>query len=96
VLKTWRVPQWPLADVQQGEAFPDHRLAYLDFEGQLTGNRGTVRRVGTGKYETLDREPHRWVVRLTGAMAGKLSIQHTGTSVQFAWQADEPGALHSS
>ena len=30
---------------------PDHRLAYLEYEGPVSGNRGVVRRIDSGKYE---------------------------------------------
>jgi len=36
------------------EELPDHRLAYLEIEGPLTGNRGAVCRVAAGEYEPRD------------------------------------------
>lgn len=87
-LKTWRIPQWPLVAVQQGKALPDHRLAYLEYEGQLSNNRGTVRRVAAGTYHTLQHHHNHWVVSLTGAVTGKLTIQDTGASAQLVWQED--------
>ena len=43
---------------------PDHRLAYLNCQGPVSGGRGRVRCVHSGTYETLDRRPDRLVVRL--------------------------------
>jgi len=43
---------------------PDHRLAYLSYQGPVSGGRGQVRSIRTGTYETLDRGPDRLVVRL--------------------------------
>ena len=36
----------------QGELLRDHRLAYLDYEGPVSGDRGTVVRWDTGEYES--------------------------------------------
>lgn len=48
-LATWRLPE-PIEDgcVLIAEALPDHRLAYLDYEGPVSGERGSVRRVDGG------------------------------------------------
>ena len=56
VLRTWSTP--PLQDLQQSfaiEAQPlaDHRLAYLEFEGEISGNRGQVKRIVSGQYEPV-------------------------------------------
>jgi hypothetical protein len=34
----------------EAERLADHRLAYLDYEGPVTGNRGNVRRIDVGTY----------------------------------------------
>lgn len=60
-LATWRLDQNPIApcgDVITAERITDHRVAYLEFEGELSGGRGAVRRVERG--EALD-------VRIDGA-----------------------------
>jgi hypothetical protein len=54
-LTTWSIPpQCP-----KGTSFtcpanwlPDHRKHYLDYEGEVSGNRGTVFRIDAGTYET--------------------------------------------
>ena len=33
---------------------PDHRLAYLEYEGPISDNRGTVRQVDHGTYEARE------------------------------------------
>ena len=65
VLRAWRL----LAEPGVGRTVPavpnyDHRLLYLDYEGPLSGNRGSVRRwdVGTFEGELADE----WHVRLAG------------------------------
>lgn len=51
VLRTWRLSQPPTPGVEIAAlALPDHRLAYLDYEGPVSGNRGTVSRWDRGEY----------------------------------------------
>lgn len=50
-LKAWRL----LEAVQVGawlssESIPDHRLKYLDYEGPVSGDRGTVTRIAAGRF----------------------------------------------
>ena len=63
VLKSWRL----LAEPRPGVTVPatpnaDHRLHYLDYEGPVGGNRGTVTRVAGGEYEG-DVSEATWQVR---------------------------------
>jgi hypothetical protein len=45
VLRTWRLAAPPaLGQVVAAAASFDHRLLYLDYEGPVSGGRGTVRR----------------------------------------------------
>jgi len=51
-----------LAEPGPGRTVPaepnfDHRLMYLDFEGPLTGDRGSVKRWDSGTFEWLGSEP---------------------------------------
>ena len=67
-LKTWAMPQSPEAGVEMDcEALADHRLAYLDYEGPVSGERGAVTRWDRGTY-TLERQSEaEWAVELAGA-----------------------------
>ena len=66
-LKTWALQELPAPGVEvRAEKLPDHRLRYLDYEGPVSGDRGTVVRYDRGTY-TVDREGDReWVVQLAG------------------------------
>ena len=47
VLKTWRLQDEPLPGRKfetPAEPLPDHRIAYLDYEGPVSNNRGIVTR----------------------------------------------------
>ncbi|MCE9524843.1 MAG: hypothetical protein K8R36_02165, partial [Planctomycetales bacterium] len=46
----------------------DHRLAYLEYEGPVSGNRGTVSRVEEGEYHAVEQTE----VYLRYQIAGKL------------------------
>lgn len=57
VLRTWRLESPPVADCDiRAEPLPDHRLHYLDYEGPVSGDRGTVIRWDAGKYEFVEGE----------------------------------------
>ena len=49
VLRTWAVYEEPQVGRQcEAEVLGDHRLAYLDYEGPISGKRGQVRRWDQG------------------------------------------------
>jgi hypothetical protein len=48
MLSTWRLPVWRPTGPTEAQKLPDHRQAYLTFEGEISGGRGTVRRVEHG------------------------------------------------
>ena len=48
-LMTYRVDRWPMeTGAVLVERLADHRRIYLDYEGPISGNRGSVRRVAQG------------------------------------------------
>ena len=55
-LVTLRCDEWPVRDPGRMERIGDHRREYLDYEGQVSGGRGFVRRVASGTCE-LDAGP---------------------------------------
>jgi hypothetical protein len=58
VLRTWRLAEAPRPGLQTNcEALPDHRRMYLDYEGPVSGDRGSVRRVLAGDYDIIQDEP---------------------------------------
>ncbi len=54
-LATWALAELPLAggDSIAAERLPDHRLEYLDYEGEVSGGRGRVVRVDSGQCDAL-------------------------------------------
>ncbi len=69
-LRTWRLAAPPrLGTAIAAMALGDHRLAYLDYEGPVSGQRGTVTRWDHGNYEAT-------------SLAGALILQLRGARVQ--------------
>lgn len=50
VLKSWRLAAPPERGEVASEPMADHRLLYLDYEGEVSGGRGTVVRHASGRY----------------------------------------------
>lgn len=66
-LATWRLYRDPLqlgTDEAQLFRIGDHRKAYLDYEGPVSGGRGHVRRMIDGTYAVLDKNSQLWRVVL--------------------------------
>ncbi len=68
VLLTWRLDQVPEEAAEiTATSLPDHRVAYLDYEGAVSGDRGTVQRVDRGDFEWLVSDADSVAVRLSGS-----------------------------
>jgi hypothetical protein len=67
-LRTWALERLPeRGEAVLAEQLADHRLAYLDFEGEIAGSRGSVVRVDAGDYEVVQETADGLVVMLRGA-----------------------------
>ncbi|MEN1679237.1 MAG: DNA polymerase ligase N-terminal domain-containing protein [Planctomycetota bacterium] len=82
VLRTWSLLTLPSAWADGvGEAevradrLPDHRIAYLDYEGEVSGNRGHVKRIGTGEFQWQIDEADRVEVTTTGDLVGEWQLE---------------------
>ena len=69
VLHTWALAEqpYPAGTNCLAERLADHRLLYLDYEGEVSGGRGTVSRLDGGIYTPVDNGESKVVVRLNGA-----------------------------
>jgi hypothetical protein len=84
-LRSWRILE-PFAPGQtvRVEPAPDHRLMYLDYEGPVSGGRGTVKRICAGVYAWEEDAASRVVIRLEGQVfAGRLTL----TRASDGWTA---------
>jgi hypothetical protein len=54
VLRTWAIDAPIVAGLDlTARALGDHRRIYLEYEGEVSGTRGSVRRVDSGTFRTL-------------------------------------------
>lgn len=87
-LRTWSLDQLPGA----GQTVPaiqlaDHRLTYLDYEGEVSNNRGTVRRVDAGEFELLELSATTVRAAIRGArLHGILTLNQQATD-SSQWSA---------
>ncbi|MCE5269456.1 MAG: hypothetical protein LLG00_16390 [Planctomycetaceae bacterium] len=95
-LKTWSLDEQPSLGAEiDCRCLPDHRLAYLDYEGPVSGNRGIVARWDHGTYEAVCQTDDRWIVVIAGErFRGQATLVRKAGDTQrwritFAVAADE-------
>ena len=80
VLRTWSVMELPPLQNQEPQAIAaeqlaDHRLAYLDYEGPVSGHRGTVTRCDHGSYQVERYSPELWQVQVESErLSGRITL----------------------
>jgi len=76
VLKTWALPQPPEVGVEMAcDPLPDHRLAYLDYEGPIAGERGSVTRWDHGTCCIIEQSDTQWIVEFRGEkLLGRVTL----------------------
>lgn len=93
VLRTWKL----LVEPTYGEPIPvqlsfDHRLIYLDYEGPVSGNRGSVVRWDSGNFTwQIDQKNHvsvhlqgtrlHGLVEIFAAASGEWYLKLTGMAI---------------
>ena len=98
VLQTWRLAAAPDVGVApiEATALGDHRALYLDYEGPVSGKRGTVKRWDAGVFtETPASTAATRILILEGMRVfGRCRLRHVeGSSWRFEWEftmAPEP------
>jgi hypothetical protein len=63
-LRTWRSPRWPITEPTALEELPDHRQAYLTYQGPVSQNRGQVRRAAGGTCAVESPNDNQIILRL--------------------------------
>ncbi|MCH5374677.1 MAG: hypothetical protein JJ992_11935 [Planctomycetes bacterium] len=67
VLRTWALADTPQAgDAIRADALPDHRLAYLTYEGPVSGDRGQVTRWDHGEFQWTRQAEDELRIQLQG------------------------------
>lgn len=93
VLRTWALAEAPAAGrTIAAEALADHRTAYLDYEGPISGDRGAVTRWDAGTCQWERDASREIVVRLDGcAISGTVTLTRTdGTSPMWQFLLQPP------
>jgi len=65
-LRTWRLVNTAFQSFQVARQIKDHRKTYLDFEGEISGERGRVKIWDTGTYSVDDWKDDRIQVAMVG------------------------------
>lgn len=74
VLATWSFEEPPARDGQACRLIQDHRKAYLDYEGEISGGRGRVERWDAGTYEGEIGEGRVEATLAGGKLAGRWAL----------------------
>jgi hypothetical protein len=90
VLQTWRLPAAPRAGEMVAEQIADHRLAYLDYEGPVSGGRGVVKRWDGGTYRPAAAGSDALDLNLWGQrLRARVQMNRVnGTTWQTIWHLD--------
>lgn len=96
-LRTWALVELPSSWRGDGSGPPgpgnsvaaepllDHRLAYLDYEGPIEGDRGYVTRHDAGTFETLAQTPDGWTLALSGKLCHGTMTLHRDAHDANRW-----------
>jgi hypothetical protein len=79
-LRAWAIDEPIVAGRDlPARALPDHRRFYLDYEGEISSNRGQVRRLDTGTYRVLEWSSGHVRVELAGSqLVGEVELRESG------------------
>lgn len=79
-LSTWALAEAPdCAGPIDAESLAEHRIEYLDYEGPISGNRGTVTRWDSGTYQFIRQTDHELVLSLDGQrLRGTATLARVG------------------
>ncbi len=98
-LRTWRLEQEPQAGVDVvAVAIADHRRAYLDYEGPVSGGRGSVVRWDAGTFSELEESAERVAARFQGdRIRGTVSWMRGGEEDWiFIWEPAKPQSCETA
>ncbi|MEX0704688.1 MAG: DNA polymerase ligase N-terminal domain-containing protein [Planctomycetales bacterium] len=87
-LRAWRLLAEPLsAGSIAAQPLPDHRPMYLDYEGPLSGDRGSVARWDAGTFETRGESECRLELDFAGARLRGTFRLECGTAEEWRFHS---------
>jgi hypothetical protein len=88
VLKTWALPRLPEPGLEiPCEALADHRPIYLDYDGPISGGRGTVSPWDRGTFIIHSWIDDEIIVELSGTkLVGRMELRRQAGQWRFKWQ----------
>ena len=84
-LRTWAIDLPIVSGIElPARSLGDHRLAYLYYEGPVSGQRGSVRRVAEGTFRTIAWSAEHIHVRLSGAqLVGEVELSRVRGGIEW-------------
>ena len=88
-LRSWRLASRPaLGEDIAAEPRPDHRKAYLDYEGPVSNGRGRVVQEDAGEFDWKEVSITAVTVSLRGQwLTGDVCLRQTSAGWRFSWTA---------
>ena len=88
MLRTWALSEEPTPDRDiSAEKLADHRLAYLDYEGSIAGDRGRVTRWDRGEYAIDESTPEKLILTVHGEkLIGRVEVTFAADFETAAWR----------
>jgi hypothetical protein len=85
-LTTWRIPEWPILQYLDCTQLGQHRRDYLTYEGPVSGDRGSVKRIAAGRciVETLRRDDVAWRIELRDEIGAPFLTLELGATGWYA------------
>lgn len=88
-LRTWALEQTPHDGLEiNAEQLADHRVAYLELEGEISGGRGTVTRVDCGTYSVTRETEDELLLEVRGAQLVGQALLARQASNEISREAD--------
>lgn len=83
-LLTWRILEEPeLNKLLPVSPSPDHRIAYLEYEGQISGSRGSVSRWDFGVINSMSSSENGLMAEIDSNRFGTLLTIHMDNGVMY-------------
>jgi hypothetical protein len=94
-LRTWAIETAPDATEElPALLLPDHRRIYLEYEGDVSQNRGVVERWDTGSCDVLAQSEQCWQFLLAGVrMHGLVEFHREETQWRFRYVPKRIGGI---